>query len=66
MKVNVDYKKIVTSFEYPPIPIRSFDWCAHFEDYEPPDSDGVGGGLIGWGRTAQDAIKDLLEQEEDA
>ena len=49
--------KIITHFEYPPIPIRNFDWCATRNDYEP-------GCPIGWGRTAQEAIQDLLDEEE--
>ena len=56
---------IRTWFEYPPIPIRQFDWGATRESYEPPDSEGVGGGLIGWGRTEAEAIADLLDQEQD-
>jgi len=40
--------QITTTHEYPPIPIR--DW--------------EGGDLIGHGRTAQDAIDDLVNQEE--
>ena len=40
--------QIITTYEYPPIPIR--DW--------------EGGDLIGHGRTAQDAIDDLVNQEE--
>jgi len=57
---------IVTEYVYPPIPLRQFDWCAHRASYEPPDSDGVGGGILGWGRTEAEAVTDLLEQEEDA
>lgn len=49
--------KIITHFEFPPIPIRNFDWCAFRDSYEPGDP-------IGWGRTTQDAIQDLLDVEE--
>ncbi len=49
--------KIITHFEYPPIPVRNFDWCATRDGYEP-------GAPIGWGSTAQDAIQDLLDIEE--
>jgi hypothetical protein len=48
--------KIITSYVYPPIPIRNYDWSAIREDYEPGD-------LIGTGRTEQDAIDDLVRQE---
>lgn len=53
--------KIVTSFVYPPIPIRTCDWAAYFDDDEPNDE---GQMQIGRGRTEADAIADLLEQEE--
>ena len=49
--------QITTIYEYPPIPIRDYDWSAIRKDYE-------GGDLIGHGRTAQDAIEDLINQEE--
>jgi len=48
--------KIITSYDYPPIPIRDYDWSAIRDDYEPGD-------LIGTGRTEQDAIDDLVRQE---
>ena len=48
--------KIITSYDYPPIPIRNYDWSAIREDYEPGD-------LVGTGRTEQDAIDDLVRQE---
>jgi hypothetical protein len=59
--------KVVTSHEYPPIPIRTFDWCAHLDDYEPPDVNGEGGGPgpVGWGATEAEAIADFYEQLED-
>jgi len=45
------------SYEYifPPIPIRDFDWAA----YRDPE------GLCGYGRTKEEALADLLEQERD-
>jgi hypothetical protein len=48
-------KKIVTTFIYPPIPIRRFDWLAMFEgdDGDSPRK--------GYGTTEQEAIADLLE-----
>lgn len=46
-------RKIVTSHQYPPIPIRSYDWLAYFEgDEEGPQ---------GWGPTEEAAIADLIE-----
>ena len=47
---------IITSFVYPPIPIRTSDWCA----YRDPES-----GPYGWGRTEEAAIADLLSLEDD-
>jgi len=48
--------KIKTSFDYPPIPIRCFDWSAiDDETYEP-------GEPMGRGATESDAVTDLLEQ----
>jgi len=51
LKERLDIK---TYFEYPPIPIRDFDWVAYFDDYEP-------GEPIGNGRTEAEAIEDLIE-----
>ena len=48
--------KIITSFDYPPIPDRRFDWSAIRESYDEGD-------LIGYGKTEQEAIDDLKEQE---
>ena len=48
--------KIITIHDYPPIPIRDFDWSAIREDYDKGD-------LIGTGKTEQDAINNLKEQE---
>jgi len=48
---------IVTSYIFPPIPDRRFDWQAVFDDYDgAPDS---GPQLIGHGRTENEAILDL-------
>ncbi len=44
---------IVTSFQYPPIPVRDFDWLAYFDGQEE--------GPQGWGRTKDAAIADLIE-----
>lgn len=52
--------KIRTHFEYPPIPLRCFDWSAVDDDtYDgAPDCNCP----IGRGVTEQEAIDDLLEQ----
>jgi hypothetical protein len=46
-------RKINTEYWPKPIPPRQFDWAATFDEYEP-------GGPIGYGRTEQAAIDDLL------
>ena len=51
-------RQIRTSYDYPPIPIRQFDWSAWFDGQEE--------GPIGRGLTEQAAIADLLELAEDA
>jgi hypothetical protein len=51
--------KIKTSHIYPPIPDRRFDWSAVDDDtydYDQP---------IGYGRTEEEAIADLLSQLEE-
>jgi hypothetical protein len=52
--------KIITTHVYPPIPQRGFDWCAYRGDYEPDC-----GYPVGWGKTEQEAIDDLLDLEDD-
>jgi hypothetical protein len=47
--------KIKTEHVYPPIPLRSFDYSAAFDGYEPGDP-------IGWGATEEAAIADLKSQ----
>ena len=49
--------KIVTSYVYPPIPIRAFDWAAVEDGYEP-------GRPIGYGKTEAEAVQDLRDQLE--
>ena len=51
-------RKIITIHERPPIPIRDYDWSAIREDYDEGD-------LIGYGKTEQDAINDLVIKEKD-
>lgn len=52
---KVQSRKIRTSFDYPPIPIRSADWSAVVDGYDEGDP-------IGRGATELEAITDLLEQ----
>lgn len=61
--------KIVTSFDYPPIPIRNMDWSAI--DADTYDCDCAQDGFftncpIGHGATEEEAIADLLQQIEDS
>jgi len=53
-------RKIVSTHVHPPIPIRNFDWQAHFDGDEPNDD---GQMMCGYGRTEALAIADLLEAE---
>lgn len=46
-------KKIVTSHVYPPIPIRSWDWCAYPDGEEEL-------GHYGWGATEAEAVEELI------
>ena len=52
-------RKICTSFIYPPIPNRSFDWCAWYDDQ------GEEAGNYGHGCTGKEAIEDLLANHSD-
>jgi len=47
-------RRIITEFEYPPIPSRAWDWSAVRDGYEPGDP-------IGRGTTENAAIRDLLD-----
>ena len=52
--------KIITNFDYPPIPVRSFDWSAHLDSYDgAPDA---GWQPVGHGSTEAEAIADLQEK----
>jgi hypothetical protein len=50
--------KIITSYDFPPIPLRRFDWSAYQDGWEP-------GAPLGRGATKEAAIADPLEQLED-
>lgn len=49
-------RKIITEFVHPPIPVRQFDWSATRDGWDE-------GEPIGWGKTEDEAIADLLEME---
>ena len=49
--------RIITNHDYPPIPVRMFDWSAHRDSWEP------GWGPVGHGATEAEAIADLLDAE---
>jgi hypothetical protein len=49
-------REIVTVFEYPPIPIRDYDWAAFRYDHSEWSP-------VGRGATEEAAIQDLLERE---
>jgi len=55
--ITKEIRRIVTSHDNPPIPIREFDWSASRDDYDEGD-------LIGYGKTEEDAIQDLLSLED--
>ena len=47
--------KIITEHHSPPIPIRSYDWRAYFDNYDEGDT-------IGYGETEDSAIEELLQE----
>ena len=47
--------KVVTTYVYPPIPTRRFDWSAHYEGEEGEHMD------QGWGQSKGEAITDLKD-----
>lgn len=57
------YEPIVTSFDYPPIPSRCFDWSAVRKGYDGASDAHPSQSRIGHGKTKYEAIEDLLEQE---
>lgn len=52
------FPRVITTFVYPPIPIRRFDWQASYDGDEPNDA---GGMATGHGATAAEAVVDLIE-----
>ena len=53
-------RRIITSYICPPIPIRSFDWCAMLDGDDDNER-----APRGWGVTETDAILDLRDQLQD-
>ncbi|WP_300396347.1 hypothetical protein [Henriciella sp.] len=51
--------KIVTHYDPPPVPWRSFDWCAYDDRTHDMDTP------CGYGATEAEAIEDLMEQLDD-
>ena len=53
--------KLRTEHIFPPIPIRSLDWCAYDENtYDgAPDA---GHQIVGYGTTEREAVADFCEQ----
>lgn len=49
---------IDTNYWAKPIPIRQFDWSAHYDNEEPNDDGQMD---VGYGRTEADAVVDLIE-----
>lgn len=52
-------RKVVTVYVHPPIPARSSDWQATFDDFDPERND-----PIGWGATEAEAIANLHDNAE--
>lgn len=53
-------RKIIISFEYPPIPLRTMDYCAYDENHVEDTN------KYGWGSTPSEALRnlaDILEEE---
>lgn len=50
--------KIIATFIYPPIPIRTCDWQASYDSDEPDDD---GRMVTGHGATEEEAVADLIE-----
>lgn len=58
--MQTDKPKIRTSYDFPPIPMRQFDWSAW------DDNLGADCSPIGRGATEAQAIADFMEQMEEA
>ena len=54
-------REVVLSFDYPPIPVRDFDWSAvDWNTYDGAEDSG-NRHQVGRGRTAEAALVDLLD-----
>ena len=65
---SIKGRNIRTTFDPPPIPVRSADWCAVNDDEYDVDGDSEGFwslSPVGHGATEEEAIADLLMQLED-
>lgn len=58
--------KISTTYIYPPIPCRDFDWSAIDEDSYDGTEDDPHRGQIGYGATEREAVNALAEILQDA
>lgn len=56
--MTFDIPRIRTDFVYPPIPVRTMDWQAVYDNDEPDDD---GRMAVGHGATETEAIADLIE-----
>lgn len=63
--MNAPVRDIQTYYDPPPIPMRHFDWSAIDRNTYDGAEDSANRHQIGWGRTEQEAIADLLEQLDD-
>ena len=54
--------KVRTEHVYPPIPVRDYDWSAIDDDSYDGAHDSATRHQIGYGRTEQAAINDLVQQ----
>jgi hypothetical protein len=57
--------KIRTEFVHPPIPDRRFDWSAVDDDTYDGAEDSGNRNMIGYGKTEQEAIADLMAKIEE-
>lgn len=56
--LRINGKRVHVEHVYPPIPERQYDYLATFDGYEPGD-------LMGYGRTAVEAVTALKEQDDE-
>ncbi len=56
---TVQPRRITTHYFGPPIPSRSFDYRAQYEDADADETD-----QFGWGATAKEAVADLRQKED--